>query len=188
MKSFLLGGLAAALMPTAALAQAPAPAAKIGKTHTRAEVAAKVQQHFARADADRDGVITQAEAQALHAERAQRHGQRADRQGRRDPAKFFDRLDSNRDGQVTRAEFDAGRQLRAQRFAQRGHHGDKAGRAGGHMFAMADANKDGRLTLQEAQAAALRHFDMVDANKDGRVTPDERKQMRARMQHGRHQG
>jgi hypothetical protein len=52
---------------------------------------------------------------------------------------------------------------------------------GGHMFEMADANKDGRVTLQEAQAAALRHFDMADANRDGQVTPDERRQARERM-------
>ena len=36
---------------------------------------------------------------------------------------------------------------------------------------------DGRVTLQEAQAAALRHFDMADANRDGQITPDERRQM-----------
>jgi hypothetical protein len=49
------------------------------------------------------------------------------------------------------------------------------------MFEMADGNRDGRVTLQEAQAAALRHFDMADVNRDGQVTPDERKQMRQRM-------
>jgi Ca2+-binding EF-hand superfamily protein len=49
------------------------------------------------------------------------------------------------------------------------------------MFEMADANRDGRVTLQEAQAAALRHFDMADVNHDGQITPDERKQMRQRM-------
>ena len=55
------------------------------------------------------------------------------------------------------------------------------GSFGGHMFEMADANKDGRVTLQEAQAAALKHFDMADANRDGQVTPDERRQMHERM-------
>jgi hypothetical protein len=51
----------------------------------------------------------------------------------------------------------------------------------GHMFDMADANRDGRVTLQEATAAAYRHFDMADVNRDGRITPDERMQMRQRM-------
>ena len=49
------------------------------------------------------------------------------------------------------------------------------------MFEMADANKDGRVSLAEAQAAALQHFDMVDANRDGRISPEERMQMHQRM-------
>jgi len=55
------------------------------------------------------------------------------------------------------------------------------------MFEMADANKDGRVTLQEAQAAALRHFDMADANRDGQITQDERQQLRQLMR-GQHRG
>jgi Ca2+-binding EF-hand superfamily protein len=57
------------------------------------------------------------------------------------------------------------------------------------MFTMTDANKDGRVTLQEATAAALRHFDMADANRDGQVTREERRQMRQQMRgHSNHQG
>jgi hypothetical protein len=41
--------------------------------------------------------------------------------------------------------------------------------------------------LQEAQAAALRHFDMADANRDGQITPDERRQVRERMR-AQHRG
>jgi hypothetical protein len=59
---------------------------------------------------------------------------------------------------------------------------------GGRMFEMADANKDGRVSLQEAQTAALQHFDMADLNHDGRITREERmqrmQQMRAQRQHG----
>ena len=44
---------------------------------------------------------------------------------------------------------------------------------GGHMFEMADANKDGRVSVQEATAAALQHFESADANRDGTVTRDE---------------
>ncbi|HEX8415479.1 MAG TPA: calcium-binding protein, partial [Sphingomicrobium sp.] len=63
MKTFLLGGVAAAILATVApsFAQAPAPA-RIAKTHTRADVTARVQKQFARIDANRDGAITQAEA------------------------------------------------------------------------------------------------------------------------------
>jgi Ca2+-binding EF-hand superfamily protein len=49
------------------------------------------------------------------------------------------------------------------------------------MFETTDANRDGRVTLQEAQAAALRHFDMMDANRDGQITREERIQRRQRM-------
>jgi len=49
---------------------------------------------------------------------------------------------------------------------------------GGRMFEMADANHDGRVSLAEAQSAALAHFDRADLNHDGRITPDERQQAR----------
>jgi hypothetical protein len=43
-------------------------------------------------------------------------------------------------------------------------------------FKAADANKDGKLTREEAQKgmpAVARNFDQIDANKDGAVTPQE---------------
>ena len=42
--------------------------------------------------------------------------------------------------------------------------------------------------LQEAQAAALQHFDMVDTNRDGQITREERKQMHQRMRVGGQHG
>ncbi len=48
---------------------------------------------------------------------------------------------------------------------------------GERMFEMADTNHDGRVSLAEAQAAALAHFDKADLNHDGKITPDERQQM-----------
>jgi hypothetical protein len=56
------------------------------------------------------------------------------------------------------------------------------------MFEMADANRDGRVTLQEATNAALRHFDTADVNRDGRLTPEERMQMHQRMRAERRRG
>ena len=56
---------------------------------------------------------------------------------------------------------------------------------GGHLFEMADANHDGRVSLAEAQAAALAHFDKADLNHDGKITPDERAQARASMRQHR---
>ena len=111
---------------------------------------------------------------------------------RRDPAAAFDRLDTNKDGAISREEFTQHREERIERRVERGtnaapgaHRGMRmhrmGGMMGGHMFEMADANKDGRVTLQEATDSAVRHFDMADANRDGRITPEERRQMHRQM-------
>lgn len=198
MRKLLIGGIVL-LASAAAIAQvAPGAPQSPGppmapKVQTRAEVQAKVAEHFAKLDANRDGVITKAEAdagaQAFRGKWAERAKDRRDDRGDR----MFERLDSNRDGSVSRAEWDAGHAQREQRIASHDRDGDghrdghmRGGMHGisgfsGHMFEMADANKDGRVTLQEAQAAALRHFDMADANHDGQITPDERRQMHERM-------
>ena len=197
MSKLLIGG-AALLVSAAAVAQiAPvagqAPQAKAERVHTRAEVQAKIAEHFAKLDTNRDGAVTKAEADsakaALRGQWAERRKDR--RENRREHA--FERLDSNRDNAISRAEWDAHAAQREQRISSRDQDGDgrpdrRGGRRGmhmagfsGHMFEMADANRDGRVTLQEAQAAALRHFDIADANRDGQITPDERRQAHERM-------
>lgn len=197
MKKLLIGGAMVALAVPALSQVAPASAPQAPRSErvqTRAEVQAKVAEHFAKVDANHDGVITKAEAdaamQAFHAKFADRMKDRRD--DRSDSA--FERLDTNRDGSVSRAEWDSGAAQREQRIASRDKNGDgrpdrrfkhagmrDMGGFGGRMFDMADANKDGRVTLQEAQAAALQHFDMADSNRDGQITPDERRQMHERM-------
>lgn len=139
--------------------------------------------------------IAQTAQKAPHTE-SQRHAKvhtRADVEAK--IARRFARVDTDRDGFVTRAEADAAMQAMhaklQQRMAQRPGGGAKARakhRMGGRMFEMADANNDGRVSLPEAQAAALRHFDMVDTNRDGQITPEERRQMRHHMRHERHPG
>src|SRR5215218_4829182 len=111
---FLAGAAAAAVLTTGvAVAQVAQPAPHAPRAHqmqaqTRAAVQAMVAKHFAKLDANRDGFITKAEADARQAQRAakmqQRAGKRADR---RDPSKMFDRLDANHDGQITQAEVQA---------------------------------------------------------------------------------
>jgi hypothetical protein len=68
------------------------------------------------------------------------------------------------------------------------HHmgGMGMGGFGGRLFEMADANHDGRVSLAEAQAAALAHFDKADINHDGRISPDEHMQVREEMRIERH--
>lgn len=198
MKKLLIGAAALAVVTPAiaqVAAQAPAPAPQVqrapkaAKVHTRAEVQAKIAEHFARLDTNRDGFVTRAEADAARAQFASRVRQRSGE--RREKA--FDRIDTNNDGAISKAEWDARSAERAQRVAARDRDGDgrpdrrghRFGRGmhgfGGHMFEMADANRDGRVSLQEAQTAALQHFDIVDANRDGQITREERIQMRQRM-------
>jgi Ca2+-binding EF-hand superfamily protein len=169
------------------------------RSATRAQRNVDPAQRFARLDANRDGQLTRPEFDAARAARAERRAaaNKPAGTGARSGERFFARLDTNRDGAISQAEFQvrgqgaeerAQRQAkRAQRVASRPQHG---GRFGGKMFELADANKDGRLTLQEAQSAALHHFDMADANKDGQVTRDERRHMRQQMRggHAVHQG
>ena len=198
MKKLLMGGaaLALAVPALAQVASAPTPKAQnAAKIHTRADVQSRVARHFARVDANRDGFVTKAEADAaVEASRGKRAEKRTER---REHA--FERIDVNGDGAITKAEWEAKQAKRQQRVAARDHDGD--GRAdrtragghgmggfGGHMFDMADANKDGRVSLQEAQAAALQHFDMVDTNRDGQITRQERKQMHQRMRAGGQHG
>ncbi|WP_205479716.1 EF-hand domain-containing protein [Sphingomonas arenae] len=176
MTKHLIGGLGlAAIAASAALAQVPAGGPR-DAGHTKAEMLRHVQTMFTRADANRDGSITRAEAEAVRSEwRAQRQARRGER-----GAAAFDRIDSNRDGSISRQEFDA---HRAQRQARRTDGGTQRAGIGrmalaGRMFDMADGNRDGRLTLQEATAAASRHFDMVDTNRDGTVSREERQHMR----------
>jgi Ca2+-binding EF-hand superfamily protein len=202
MKKLLIGASMLALA-VPALAQVPPASAPqtqhAMKVQTRADVQAKVAEHFARMDANRDGFVTKAEAdaaaQAFRGKHAEHRGERsAEWRGQ-----AFERLDANRDGAITRAEWDAAQAQRQQRVAARDQNGDGRpdragiehrgmGGFGGHMFTMADANHDSQVSLQEAQAAALQHFDMVDANHDGRITPEERMQMHQRMQAGHQPG
>jgi len=185
MKTLILAGIAfAAAAALPAVAQ-PAPARPdANRVLTRAEVQSRVQARFARADVDKDGFVTREEAQARRAGGRQRI--RAGREERR--AALFARLDGNRDGVLSREEFEApgargagaGDGPRGGRLGQRTRHrgGAVAGGLGGRGFAALDSDRDGRVSLQEAQSAALRMFDRADANRDGTVTPDERRAAR----------
>jgi Ca2+-binding EF-hand superfamily protein len=128
-----------------------------------------------------------------------------------DPDAAFDRLDANKDGSVSRDEFAKAREERIERRieirekSKEGANSPKDGQEvrrhvmrmhppgglGARMIVMADANSDGQITLAEAEALALQHFDQMDANHDGQVTSEERrsgrhfiKQMREEKRNG----
>lgn len=179
-------------------------------TQTRAEVAAHVRTMFDRLDKNRDGFITKAETEAAKGDRKERIVKHIERKGggegvgggRADRGALFDRMDANRDGYVSRDEFTKAPMREERRIVIRTDRngdgrpdgggmmrGKRMGAGlGGRMFEMADANRDGRVTLQEATNAALQHFDTADVNRDGQLTPDERMQMHQRMRAERRPG
>ncbi|MEA3051846.1 MAG: hypothetical protein QOG72_749 [Sphingomonadales bacterium] len=177
-KIFAAGAALAALAACPALAQPGEGQGRSAKPQTRADVQARVQARFARADANRDGFITQDEVRA----RAEaRRGQRQERSGERREARF-DRLDSNHDGSLSRAEFDArpafGGERPGQRLAHRGGRPGMTGGLGGRAFAAMDLDHDGRVALAEASRAAFERFDRLDSNRDGTISADERQAAR----------
>jgi hypothetical protein len=194
-KIILLGAAATALIATPALAQQGLSGVDRGAGVTRAQVETRVRDMFAPVDANRDGFVTQAEAQAVHA--SVRSGRQAERGERREER--FARLDANRDGQISRAEFFAPRQgaergerraLRTERRAERmerraERRGNRGLRFGARAFERMDVNKDGRISLAEVTELRIRAFTRADANRDGRVTREERRSLREVRQNRR---
>ena len=197
MKKYLIGGAAVLLVGGAAVAQTAQPAKPVRtgkaawamKNEARTEVQANVAKMFGKLDANHDGFVTKAEADALHATRQQKIEQRAQRF---DPAKIFARLDLNRDGKITSAEAEAARSQRAQAKGGQPAKARAAGFTG--LFARADANKDGAITKAEfdamgakihtrmehaamAKGPAGRLLVSADANKDGKVSVAEVQQL-----------
>ena len=115
---------------------------------------ARLAEQFRRADADRNGVLSRAEAE------------------RAAPmlAKQFDAIDANRDGQISPEE------IRALRRAGRSGRGAKGGSKFDHYFARADSDVDGVLSRAEAERGLPRvakKFDRIDRDRDGRLTREE---------------
>lgn len=87
-------------------------------------------------------------------------------QARQKADAMFQRFDTNHDGTLTRDEAQAA----ASQF------GGRAGHMVDRMFGAAQS-----LTMQQAEAQAMSHFDAMDLNHDGTVSAAERKQARAAM-------
>ncbi len=124
-----------------------------------------------KADADKDGALTMAEA---NAQRAQ----------------WFKEMDANKDGKLSASEYPG------ESFKKIDKNGDgvvvieewliyfvgnasdkKAANTGapqkGHWAAGADSNKDGKISRDEFAAVFVARFYYFDANKDGKVSTEE---------------
>lgn len=233
MNKLLIGAVALAVaVPVMAQVQvapdAPIATKRMDMTQTRDQAVARVREHFAKMDTNRDGFVAGDEMKSMrggdHQGMNHQMGERRGRGGNRlamndgpmaDPAKAFDRLDANRDGMISRDEFAKAREMRIERkvvingapgapgAGMDGEHRGmnkmhrmngggrgmgKGGGMGGGMMRMADLDRDGRVSLQEATTTALQRFDRVDANRDGRITPDERRQQREQRQNLKQNG
>jgi hypothetical protein len=147
------------------------------KPVARAEIESMVKAHFAKIDTNKDGFLIKDEVAAAH---------QAMMAERRD-ADFKD-MDTDGNGAIARAEYDAQLAAHHPDKAAEGHQGmgldhkdmghgrERAGTGGiaERMFLRADVDKDGRVSLAEALAKPLQHFDQSDSNKDGVLTPAER--------------
>ena len=98
---------------------------------SKAEMTAALEGRFAKMDVDKDGKLTQADRDAMRAQRLD---------------KRFAMLDTDKNGQVSKAEFAAAHEARADKRAERGEgrkwQGRGHHRGHGMMGMRADANKD----------------------------------------------
>jgi len=184
-RSFLLAGAAlAACLTGAAFAQSDTPPPGDGHhkeaSKTRTEVEARVRAQFARFDTNHDGVLTPDELRP-------HMPSEADRQTMRDH--MFGMMDKDGNGQISKAEFDA---FHVDHMPMPHGHDGMAGTPPppmepgpmrhhrGHgamawmMFRHADADHDGKVSLAEAEKAALDRFDTIDTNHDGVISDAER--------------
>ena len=164
-KMALFGAAAAALVATPLIAMAVTDASGL----TRAEARAKVGEHLARFDANKDGFVTREEGQMVGETMRKEHRSAA-----------FAMLDADKNGAISPVEFDAVHARGMRGHGWRGHHDGRGrhGSRGGLLFEALDADKDGRVSRAEADTGALTRFDRADVNKDGTVTREERRAAR----------
>ncbi len=153
-KRLLIAPLLCVVAATASHAQAPAGGS--AQSATRAELIAKLDESFARVDANKDGSVDRREIEAVGVEAAQQ----AQASVQKQLAEQFGRLDRDKNGQLSLAEFQAGATVRANAKP------DAA-------MQRLDSNKDGKVSPAEYKARQLGLFDSLDANKDGTVTAQE---------------
>jgi Ca2+-binding EF-hand superfamily protein len=150
-----VSGLALMLLQAAAT-PAPAPARPAPPPITKAFIQNQSKLTFERLDTNKDGWVDKAEAQkGVDTAVATATKDRADRL-----AASFAKLDTNKDGSISRQEFEA-----VLPPIQRP--------AGLPWMDSNDTDKNGRVSLAEANAAAVATFDRVDTDHNGVVSATE---------------
>jgi len=142
-----------------ALAQAAAPAAKAAPQQpTKAAVEADARATFQRIDANKDGKVNKAEADAAWATA------RSTVDTRRKQAldANFAKLDKNKDGSISRLEFES---IAPNRMAN--------APAASPWFSANDINRNGTVELNEAVARAQRNFEAIDKDSNGVLSAQE---------------
>ncbi len=149
MKTWFVSVLAASgCLAVAAFAVPPAAA----QSDNKAQLQQAVRQIFQRFDGNADGTITNTEFMQV---------------GQHD----FALLDNDGDSIISKTEFldpkpRSVEQLDSKKLA-------RAREVWSRQFALLDADKNGKLTASEHEAAGKLSFTRMDANKDGQVTPAE---------------
>lgn len=182
-KTLFVGGLAALTLAAA------------GGVAVAQQATGDQPARHARADADGDGRISQAEfvdrriqrltaADADHDGSVTREEMRATMQARRAErvAARFDRMDADKDGALTRAEFDAPRAAGAMAVRHHGMRGHGPRRMAAHRMARPT---HGPIVIAEVQARTEQAFTRLDGDHDGYVTTTERQAVRRQMRERR---
>lgn len=125
----------------------------------------QAEANFQKVDTNNDRALSKAEIDAAQV-RAQQQAA-ANIQQRLNQE--FTKLDTDRNGQLSLAEF------RAAAPAVRPADGNASATAMQRL----DANKDGKISVDEYRAPILAGFDRIDTNKDGTISADERARAQA---------
>ena len=175
---------ATALAGTAWAEQAAKPAKPAPVTITRAEAQTQAAAKFAELDFNKDGKLDRTDYAARREARRAAAFDRldTDKNGQLSRTEFTANppRGEGREGWAGRRGGPDGG------FGGPGGHRGPGrhfggGRGGPDGGPGADANKDRVLTQAEFTAAAMQRFDRADANKDGKVTPEERQAARQAM-------
>jgi hypothetical protein len=143
--------LLSAAVATIAPAQAPVAPTPVPRT----DFIASMDAEFRKMDADKNNIVTRAEAEGFLKATSILAAQQRN-------VALFQQLDADRNGQVSPAEF--------AKLVVPAPPVDA-----GPMFAQSDFNKDQQISLIEYRTGKLVNFDRMDADKDGIVSVAEMK-------------